>query len=211
MGPKRALNAIPLGVLLTIIIGAASVGPEDAQSNLSKWAHPLGSKDLPSWLIARSADYKTIAVAVALSVAYGAIVWGLPWLRSLGDKIPIEEAARIAYEAAEHAGALDLVESPNLAAPYKLDHFKFAMMIDRQIRLYGVKPPSTKLLPIATEEYPDLYPVTGLNQLNYLHPYQNVAYIDVRIGRGDLQRLIRQYVPRVQHFRRRFNLVPKAD
>jgi uncharacterized membrane protein len=86
MLPKRALNAIPRGVLLTIIFGAASVGPEDAQSNLSKWAHSLRFKDLPSWLITRSADYKTIAAAVALSAAYVAIVWGLPWLRSLRDK-----------------------------------------------------------------------------------------------------------------------------
>jgi hypothetical protein len=202
---RHVVSALPFGVLITIAIGAASIGPEDAGSNLSKWAHWLVSHALPGEYVVRPDDYRTVAIlAAVLSVIYAARFWGLPYLRSFSDKIPIEEAARLAYEAAERANALDLVDSSTLEPSRKLDHFKFAMLVDNEINLHGKRPPSTQSLPITREELSELYPVTGLNQLNYRTPFNRVAFTDVMISRKDLRALVRRYVPAAHNFRKRF-------
>ena len=206
MNIRRVLNALPFGFAITIAVGAASVGPDDVRSNLSKWVHWLGFSDLPTWLIAGSVDYKLAAVVLVLGAVYGAFIWGWPRLKVFRGKIPIEEGARLAYEAAERAGSLDLVDSPKVPPASKLDHFKYAMLVDDEVQLYGVKVPSTQLLPIARKELSDIYPVTGLNQLNYTNPYDRIAYTDVMILVKDLRGLIRRYVPEVRSFRRRFGL-----
>jgi hypothetical protein len=50
-------------LVLTLVIGAASIAPEDAASNLSKWAHAIGFDRLPAWLVERSADKNVMIIS----------------------------------------------------------------------------------------------------------------------------------------------------
>jgi hypothetical protein len=47
---RQILKALPLGLGVPIVIGAASVKPEDAASNLSGWLHIMGIRNVPDWL-----------------------------------------------------------------------------------------------------------------------------------------------------------------
>ncbi|MBO0739726.1 MAG: hypothetical protein J2P48_24835, partial [Alphaproteobacteria bacterium] len=53
---RNLLKALPLGVCLPLVIAAASVGPDDAVSNISKWTQWFGFRNPPDWLTSRSAD-----------------------------------------------------------------------------------------------------------------------------------------------------------
>ena len=75
---RAALKWIP-GAILALIIGAASVGPEAAVSNLSKWASMLGVHDLPTWLITKAIDRTAIISSTALLVVYVIVVWVIPY------------------------------------------------------------------------------------------------------------------------------------
>jgi hypothetical protein len=122
----------------------------------------------------------------------------------LRRRIPIEDAARIAYERAERANPLYLIDLPTMEPQAKLDHFKRAFMRDDEVTLYGIKPPSAALTPIPREELSELYPVSGLSQLNYITPFQQLAYTGVEISQKDLRRTIGQYIPRVRQAMRQF-------
>jgi hypothetical protein len=66
-------------------------------------------------------------------------------------------------------------------------------MVDDEAVLFGVRPPSTKLRPIPRDELSELYPVTGLSQLNYRTPYDRVAYVEVEVRTKDVRRIARDY------------------
>jgi hypothetical protein len=110
-------------------------------------------------------------------------------------RIPIEDAARRAYEAAERVGSLDSVVGT--APEERLNHFKFAFMLDDRITLYGVKEPSRRSRPIPRGELRDLPPVAGKSQLNYRWPYDRVAYTNVRISRAAVRKAIRRYLSKI--------------
>jgi hypothetical protein len=65
-------------VALTLLIGAASVGPDDAASKLSNWAHRLGFDSLPPWFTEKAADNELIVLAVVAALIYVFFVWLLP-------------------------------------------------------------------------------------------------------------------------------------
>lgn len=95
---RDLLKGLPIGVGLPIVIGAASVGPEDAQSNISKWIEFLGIHDMPSWVAHRATDHYTIATAIVLAFAYSLAVWVfVPWYR----------ARRVANEAARLTAGME--------------------------------------------------------------------------------------------------------
>jgi hypothetical protein len=72
------LKILPLGVALPIGLGAAAVSPDDAASNLSKWAHWIGIHDVPAWLAAQRADRWFIFGLIALSAVYAYFLWREP-------------------------------------------------------------------------------------------------------------------------------------
>jgi hypothetical protein len=74
---RELLKTIPLGIVVPFTIMAASVSPEDAGSNFSKWLHWIGVHDLPYWVMPKITDDYVVVGAILLSVAYGLIVWGL--------------------------------------------------------------------------------------------------------------------------------------
>lgn len=71
-------KALPLGLGVPLVIGAASIGPEEAASNLSKWVHSLGLHDLPTWLSAKGTDRNAILGAIAFAIVYSTAVFIIP-------------------------------------------------------------------------------------------------------------------------------------
>jgi hypothetical protein len=106
---------------------------------------------------------------------------------------PAARSGAFAYEAAERANVAGSVLPAQLSPELKLDHFKYVFMVDDEAVLFGVRPPSTKLRPIPRDELSELYPVTGLSQLNYRTPYDRVAYVAVKVRTKDLRRIARDY------------------
>ena len=115
-------------------------------------------------------------------------------------RIPLEDAARLAYEAAERVDALDMVSSQQLAPQVRLNHFKYVFMADDETVFYGVAPPSTRSLPIPRAKLKELYPMDDHNQLNFINPFDRIAYVGVKIRRKDLQRIIKQYPAQAKRF-----------
>lgn len=73
------IKSFPIAVGLPLVIGAASVGPDDAASNLSKWVNQLGFETLPSWLTEKAADHQVTTLAFLMSIIYAIFVWAPPW------------------------------------------------------------------------------------------------------------------------------------
>jgi hypothetical protein len=83
------LKALPLGLGLPIVLFVASVGPEDAASNISKWVRAIGIHDPPAWLITKSADRDAIIIAIIIAIMYAGAVWVLvPLIRHAGKRKP---------------------------------------------------------------------------------------------------------------------------
>ena len=72
---REILKVLPLGLALPLALLMASVSPDDAASNLSKWGHWMGANNLPSWLSERVADNGIIVAAVIVSLIYIIIMW----------------------------------------------------------------------------------------------------------------------------------------
>jgi hypothetical protein len=77
----QILKALPLGLGVPIVIGAASVKPEDAASNLSGWLRIMGIRNVPDWLASPSIDRRVIIATIIIAIIYSSIVWGIPYLR----------------------------------------------------------------------------------------------------------------------------------
>lgn len=78
MGPgaREFLKALPLSVGLPLMIGAASVKPEDAASNIATWVEWLGFHNLPHWLTTPNADDRAIAATIFAGAIYSFAMWG---------------------------------------------------------------------------------------------------------------------------------------
>jgi hypothetical protein len=114
-----------------------------------------------------------------------------------GALVPIDRAARLAFEAAERAGVVDLTSHPDTAPEERLRHYIYTFMVDDETLLLGAKPPSMQLMPIPRDER--FYPVVGKNQFDALTP-QRIAYTNVKIRHRDLRRIIREYPRRAREF-----------
>jgi hypothetical protein len=78
---REFLKILPLGLALPLVIGAASVKPDDAISTIGAWAHTFGFESLSRWLANPASDNRVIAASVALSVLYSFVMFTLPVLR----------------------------------------------------------------------------------------------------------------------------------
>jgi hypothetical protein len=125
---------------------------------------------------------------------------GFPFLR---NRVPLWEAARIAYEAAERAGVVDMTTHPGSAAEVRLKFYVYVFLADDKTVLYGAKPPSTSPRPIAREEYKQIHPVIGVDRLDYISP-QKIGFENVTIKRKDLNRIIREWPDKSRDFARNF-------
>lgn len=117
--------------------------------------------------------------------------------------IPILEAARLAYEAAERAGVVDMTTHPTSPPEVRLKFYIYVFFADDETTLYGAKPPSTKSLPIPRDEQKQLHPVDGENKLDYISPHR-VGYVNVTIRRRDLNRIVREWPAKSKDFARNF-------
>jgi hypothetical protein len=119
----------------------------------------------------------------------------------LEARIPLHEAAQLAYEAAEEADILKLTTSSNSSPDTKLRHFKFLFMVDDETQLFGVKPPSTKSRPISKADLMNLCPADGdVSHLNSEVPQGVPVYVDVTVQRKDLQRVIDGYIAEAKRY-----------
>lgn len=120
-------------------------------------------------------------------------------------RVPIQDAAQQLYEAAEKADALKYLIAEGASPLYKLETFKYVMMVDDEAVLIGEKPPSRRALPIPHEELRgSLMPVEGTSQLNYPVPLGKIAYSNVTIGRRDLRRIKRRWPSEAKEWAKRF-------
>jgi hypothetical protein len=107
---RQFLKALPLGVGLPLAIGAASVKPEDAASNLSGWAHLFGIHNPPDWLLNPNIDHKVIYAAFAISAVYAFLVWGVPAI--LHGAVQSRESASKTFSSAKQASQPALPPPP---------------------------------------------------------------------------------------------------
>jgi hypothetical protein len=68
---KKALFAIP-GLVVTAFVFLASVSPDNASSNLAKWAEKARVRSWPPWLLERRA----VVTSIVLVVAFYLWLWG---------------------------------------------------------------------------------------------------------------------------------------
>jgi hypothetical protein len=78
------------------VIGAASIGPEEAASNLSKWAHWFGLRDLPTWLLAKGTDRNAILGAIAFAIVYSTAVFIIPQIVRHQRSRPVSAVGTVA-------------------------------------------------------------------------------------------------------------------
>jgi hypothetical protein len=132
------------------------------------------------------------------AVPSGGFSLRFPELRS---RIPLQEAARLAYEAAENSGILELTTSASSSPETKLRHFKFLFMVDDETQLYGVKPPSTKSRPISKADLVHLCPADGdVSELNSDVSHGSAIYVNVTLRRNDLRRVINSYIAEAKRY-----------
>jgi hypothetical protein len=120
-----SIKALPLGVGVPVVIGAASIGPEEAASNLSKWAHKLGLHDLPTWLLDKGADRYAIIGALIFAIVYLTIAFIAPRIirhRRLRDTPA--EIRKSADAPAEPSSAISEASAPSLLHRYEGDDRK---------------------------------------------------------------------------------------
>lgn len=122
-------------------------------------------------------------------------------------RVSLEDAARLAYEAAERKDALDLVCSRTSPPNVRLMHFKYVFMVDDGITLYGVQPPSTKSRPIPSDELASLHPANTGSALANLSRWDGIAYEQVTVSRRDLLRVIKSYPRVARQFGGRFRMI----
>jgi hypothetical protein len=79
--PWGFIKSLPLALVLPLVVGAASVKPDDAVSNLAAWALVL---HLPEWqwLHSPGIDAKVTYWSLGLGIAYAILFWPLPRLLS---------------------------------------------------------------------------------------------------------------------------------
>ncbi|MGA3306687.1 MAG: hypothetical protein ABSC26_11885 [Stellaceae bacterium] len=139
-----------------------------------------------------------VAVGLALFLKAGSI-GPLDWFLALPfAQVPFHVAATRVYEAAEEAGVLGLMVSESGTPDSKLVHFKMLLLVDERVRVFGVKPPSTKshLIPKDVLHGHEVYPAEGnVSRLDNLFPGEHPpAYVNVTVPRTDLRRIIKIYL-----------------
>jgi hypothetical protein len=118
---REFFKSLPLALGLPVVIGAASIGPDDAVSNLSKWAHWVGFSNIPSWLTDRSADARIVVLSLVAAAFYVAILWGLPKLIAKMTRHPA--AAPILSVKVKATDEQKRVFVPPELTPERLLHF----------------------------------------------------------------------------------------
>jgi hypothetical protein len=78
---REIVKVLPLGLLLPLVIGAASVKPDDAISNISDWAQRFGFEGAAKWLANPAADNRVIAGSLGVAALYAFMVWTVPAIR----------------------------------------------------------------------------------------------------------------------------------
>ena len=129
-----------------------------------------------------------------LLVAFGIAIWLVLYLhdrKPMGRKIPLMDAARIAYEKSEGTPigeTADTIIGPSIED--RLQYFVHAFLID-PVPLYGKKPPSTISRQIPIGEMKRLEWIPSTNTICYLGN-NKMFWEDIFVYRRDLKKYIRK-------------------
>lgn len=106
-------------------------------------------------------------------------------------EIPLVDAARRLYEAAEAASVLNFFVLKTDSPEEKLSHLKMLLMIDERVEVLGARPPSTQVRPITkTELIDELYPAKGnINEIVGLTSDEPI-FVDVAVKHATLIQFI---------------------
>ena len=125
------LKVSPLAIALPLVIGAASIGPGDAASNLSTWAHRLGIEDAPAWLTAKAIDREVIIGSIILGACYIAGLWGVAY----GARRRTPTQARPQDELAAGTGQPASPSAPASSSPESRPTIRADEVVMRILRL----------------------------------------------------------------------------
>jgi hypothetical protein len=145
----QLLKVLPLGVVLPLIIGAASVDPEDVVSHLSKWLLMFGIHDVPEWLKHAATDQWVIYGFLCAALVYAVAMWRQPILRVLRmeGQISLFEAATRTYEQTRNSEFSIFPEgitnsSEEILCWYCDQMTRHQNGKEPPVRLFGNRPPS---------------------------------------------------------------------
>src|SRR5260370_4763805 len=149
---REILKALPLGVAVPMLVGAASVRHEDAVSNLLKWVHRIGIHDLPDWLTYASTDRRVIYASLFAAFVYAVVMWGRPILRGASalreeEQISLFEPATRAYEQTRNMEISIIAEgladsSEEILCWYCDQMTRCQNGREPRVKLFGNRPPS---------------------------------------------------------------------
>lgn len=175
------------------LVWAFETGPEEIGSKTSHWAKWFGYPDLPGYILTKSTDAYVLAGGIFLAVLYVLLVWVWPWWRKNYPRlVPFQEAALIGFEQAEHLGLEELISEVHQSLNDKLEWFRYAFLVDENIRLYGRKLPSRRLRQISLQDRRHLKPHNTRNELRSEFASNPTVYTDVAVTRGGIRRYIRK-------------------
>lgn len=189
------------GIILSVLGGLAAlmlpVGPHDAATNFCGWLSPWRGclEALPAWFD----NWSWVLPLVFFGIAAVLLIWpSFQILRLLLDllwaknRIPILEAAQIAFEYAEKIGIEDLVSSTATPSSDKLNYFLYAFVTDDRIRLFGERSPSRVSREIPDNVRSRLHPIPGTSNLRSDFASEGTHYDKVTITKRDLFKYLKK-------------------
>lgn len=184
------------GAIAGLLLWCGQVGPQEAASNLSKWANFIGIENIPKWLVSKSAD----AWASWLGFI-GFLVWAA-WF-FLRDarfnprrKIQMPEAATTTYEQLRAhdslwASAADRFSGSNLGRTREEGVLLYiaTAFTTQNVPLYGKRPPSRLYELINPEEF-KRGTFSNSGAIFSYHGEKHPRYVEIAVEARDLGKVI---------------------
>jgi hypothetical protein len=204
---SNAVKALPLGVVLPVVLTAATTTPDQAASNISAWVTWIGFTDLPPWLMDRSADGTIALWSVIMAGIYAAIVWRVPLYRKIrtrlapapsdGDTdaaanelIDMDTAIQTAIDRTHNTASFEMSRSGKDPITY----YAYAIWND-DVRLFGCRPPARVQVevPVSQRRQFRFFKCDGKMALAFIAE-DKPEYTDLRVSKADLEKRISRLI-----------------
>jgi len=196
---KEFSKLVPYAGMLALIIGAASVDPDVATSNLAKWAGKLWLTNLPTWLTNTIFDHRVIVWGPVILIIYVVIIWWvIPYfkIRNINKFIPMREATTRAYtQLRKHKSIWSDVADKFFGSSLGNTREEGVLIYlanaftTQNIPLYGKHPPSLERELISPLEF-GRGRFTDGGATFYYHGRPDPEYADIAIKESDLEGVI---------------------
>jgi|HubBroStandDraft_6_1064221.scaffolds.fasta_scaffold317738_2 hypothetical protein len=148
---REWVKALPLGLGLPMVIGAASVKPEDAASNLAAWTKLFGVEHTPEWLSAPGTDNKVIVGSMIVAAIYAFLVWGVPAIKRqrnrptepvINPSTPVVRRAKIIFGTGHPFESIALAgKNKNRTVRVKIENNTDTEISNGTVRILSLDPP----------------------------------------------------------------------